>query len=943
LLKPAELSVQPAEEVVELKASLAAALRRAERAEELLAARDSNRPSPFMQLAAEEVERSERLMRAIFASSSDALLLVDSEGRYVDANPAASKIFGIPRNALLRERLGVLTGDAEASRGAFRELLEKGQSHGRVTIHQESGAKLIEYTGVANVREGLHLLVLRDVTAEQATVASLARTEAELRRSDARFRAMVEKSGEAIVLFASDGRVLYGTPRSSEILGFDPGALIDTSAFALIHHDDHERVLSAIAQLVSRGSVNVDFRVRRADGTERWLEATATNMLDDPDVGALVANIHDVTEEREAELERELLIESLRFERSRLGSLLAKAPAFIAVFRGPTHVFELANDSYRAMVGDRPLVGRTFAEALPEFVGQGFNRMLDQVLETGESIERRGLEAIVLKPSGAETHFVNVMLQALVEADGRRSGVFVHGVDVTEETAAQRRNRAQFNGIPVPTYAWQRIEVDGGKDFVLFDFNEAAATISDGAIEAFRGRRARDVFSSDPDVLEDLHRCIDTGAVFSRELERPMKSSGRPRRFLVTYAPAPPDVVLAHAEDVTERKQLEDQLRQAQKMEAIGRLAGGVAHDFNNMLSVILSYTRLMLDDLSPEHPMVADLGEVQLAADRAVDLTRLLLAFSRQQVLQPRMMSLNESLAGVEKMLRRLVGEDVELTLAARSQWKVRADRSQIEQVIMNLVINARDAMPEGGKLVVETDDVDVVEPLVTGPARTAPGSYVRLTVRDTGVGMDEGTQARIFEPFFTTKAIGTGTGLGLSTVFGIVQQSQGAIHVQSKVGAGSSFQIYLPRVQGSSDRNPAVKLPQALGGDETILVVEDEDALRKLVVMILHRAGYRVLEAADGEAALRIAEDHPGRIDLLLSDVVMPRASGRALSEKLSQQRKGVQTLFMSGYTDDASVLRQVLESKAAFLQKPVTPDNLLRKVREVLDAHVSVDATR
>jgi PAS domain S-box-containing protein len=389
--------------------------------------------------------------------------------------------------------------------------------------------------------------------------------------------------------------------------------------------------------------------------------------------------------------------------------------------------------------------------------------------------------------------------------------------------------------------------------------------------------------------------------------------------------------------DITERRSLEDQFRQAQKMEAVGRLAGGVAHDFNNLLTVIMSYTDMLSEGLAVQDPRADDLDQIRKAAITATSLTRQLLAFSRHQVIEPRLVNLSDVVVMSNKMLHRLIGEDIDVvTTIATDPLAVMIDPGQLEQVIMNLAVNARDAMPRGGKLTVETAGMKIDANYERDQWLANSGRFAILAVTDTGVGMDEATLARIFEPFFTTKEIGKGTGLGLATVFGIIKQSNGFIRVSSEIGRGTTFRIYLPLVDRPAepyDGQP--ELVQLPVGTETILLAEDAAAVRVAARQILERYGYTVLEAPSGRDALSIALKRQSPIHLLLTDVVMPEMSGRELAEQICELRPSAKVLYMSGYTDDAVVLHGILSADIAYLQKPFSPATLARKVREVLDA--------
>lgn len=504
---------------------------------------------------------------------------------------------------------------------------------------------------------------------------------------------------------------------------------------------------------------------------------------------------------------------------------------------------------------------------------------------------------------------------------------------------SEARYRALFEASPLPMWVFE----EGSLRFAAV--NQAAVDHYGYGREEFARMTIEDIRPPEDrlklhDHLANLaerafgqiwqHRKKDGTVIHVAVSARDLAYEGRPAR-----------IVLAH--DVTDRvraeealRRTEEQLRQAQKLEAIGSLAGGIAHDFNNMLSIILSYASLIIDGLKQGDPIASDVGEIRRAAERAAEMTRQLLAFSRKQMLSPRVIDLNRALGGMEKMLRRLVGESVEVSFhMAPGLGRVLADPSQIEQVVMNLVVNARDAMPDGGAVTLETTNVELDEAYAAEHVGVAPGPYVMLAVTDTGTGMDRETRTRIFEPFFTTKELGKGTGLGLSTVFGIVKQSGGHIWVYSEVGRGTTFKVYLPLSERAEEGVPETVAPTGLRGNETVLVVEDDDQLRTLTRTLLRRSGYQVIDAQNGGEALIVCEQHRGKIHLLVTDVVMPRMSGRQVAERLRAIRPDMRVLFMSGYTENAIVRQGVLDAGIAFLPKPITPEALLRKVREVLDA--------
>lgn len=407
-------------------------------------------------------------------------------------------------------------------------------------------------------------------------------------------------------------------------------------------------------------------------------------------------------------------------------------------------------------------------------------------------------------------------------------------------------------------------------------------------------------------------------------------SSGKPRYFISVVQD------ISVFQDITERKHLEEQLMQAQKMEAIGRLAGGVAHDFNNLLMVIIGYCGMILRRLPDPDPVRHEIGEIKMAGERAAALTAKLLAFSRQQVVRRHVTNLNTVMVDIKELLRRLIGEDIDLSVTIEpGLGLVNADEGQVGQVIMNLAINAREAMPKGGTLTIQMANAVLDQDYARGHLGVSPGRYVMLSVQDTGSGMDAATKARIFDPFFTTKEQGKGTGLGLSTVYGIVKEHDGLVEVDSSPGAGTTMRIYLPRLEGSAEATSKV-LPETNDtvGTETILVVEDDGQLRQMIAQILKGAGYTVLEAENGARALRVSEE-VGGIDLTLTDIVMPGMSGRTLAEKLKDSGFSEPVLFMSGYAGDANAYREAISSGVPLLMKPFAPEQLLEKVRSMLDA--------
>ncbi len=771
--------------------------------------------------------------------------------------------------------------------------------------------------------------------------------EHERQQSEARFRRFVEASHDGVLAFDPVGRITYANPRIESMLGYGPGALIDRLLFELLEPAPALEARTRFARLWRGASHAAEMELRTSTGESIDVSSAESPIRDEHgEVVGILAILSDVTRRRREERVQERLVTSLQKERAHLVAIFEQAPAFIAEMQGPSYIITRTNPAYEELVGHRELLGLPLAQALPELEAQGVIALLDDVRVTGTPFVARQHPVSFARVPGhpSELRYVDIVYLRLDYGDGDPTMV-AHGVDVTDHVlanerlvASEQRLRTQFAKLPVSTYLWER----GDDDFNLLDCNEAALQ-GRPDISGMIGRPRGEIFPGAEDVRADFLRCLRDDVVVKRSATIDRGDGHHARHFDLTIGPQQPNRVLVHAVDTTARLDLEAQLRQSQKMEAVGQLAGGVAHDFNNLLTVIGAHSSFLLESLPANDPQRDDAEAIHKAGQRAAGLTRQLLAYSRQQILRPEVLDLNATVAETQQMLRRLLGEDIEIvTNLAAALPPVLADPGQIEQVIVNLAVNARDAMPGGGRLTVTTRVLAVGDN--PGPAWCAvpPGTYVTLDVQDTGSGMTPEVQSRVFEPFFTTKPLGKGTGLGLSTVYGIVRQSNAFLVLESVPGVGTTFHIMLPAAGATQAHRPVQRDAHSTRGSETILLVEDEPGIRVVSARMLEQLGYHVLQAESGAAALSMARDAATPIDLVVSDAVMPGMSGAETIRLLQADRPSLRALFISGYTDDDIVRRGIATSTVGFVQKPFTASDFGRAVRDALDVpHVGTAA--
>jgi PAS domain S-box-containing protein len=881
------------------------------------------------------VEESIRVQALMLDSIGEAVIATDLPGVVTYANRFAEKLYGWSSGEMLGRHIMDVTVP-QVSREQTEQVMARLQLgknwSGEFLVRRRDGVDFPAMVIESPLLDGNGTLV--GIIGISSDISE--RKQAE--EDEARLISVLEATPDLVATADPEGRLVYMNRAGRTMLGLAAQADLTRYNFRQFHDaaNAHVVVTEGIPTAMREGSWSGETELVALDGHAIAIsQVIVAHKHPDGTVAFTSTIARDMTErtrERQALRDSERLLKESQ-SIAGLGSYVTdlragrwSSSAILDDIFGIDDQFDRTVDTWLQLVHPewRERMSRYFVD---EVIGQ--RRRFD-------------MEYQVIRKSDGRTRWVHGLGD--LEFDAHDQPIRMVGTisDITARRQAETALRLQAAALYAAADAIVITDRAGAIEWV----NPAFTQVTGYTAEEALGRNPRDLLKSGqhaPAFYKDLWETILAGRTWHGEMINRRKDGSLYTEDQVVTPILDASGAVTHfvaiKEDMTERLQLEAQFRQAQKMESVGQLASGIAHDFNNLLTVINGTSELVLAQVDQDNPVYADVLDIHAAGERAATLTRQLLAFSRQQILEPRVLNFNTIVTGLESLLGRLLGDDINLVVApAPGLGHVKADPGQIEQVITNLAVNARDAMPTGGTVTIETENIEIDEDYARQHgAAVPPGPYVQVTVSDSGVGMDPATRARIFEPFFTTKAPGRGTGLGLSTVFGIVKQSQGFVWVYSEVGQGTAFKICLPRVAEAvgTDRTEPEARVVSRSGTETVLLVDDNAGLRKLATRVLGPAGYTVLGAADGEDALRLIEGHTGPVHLLLSDLVMPGMSGRQLAERLTLTHPGMKVLFMSGYTGDSVVRHSVLEARMPFLNKPFTVAALLRKIRDVLDS--------
>ncbi len=877
-------------------------------------------------------------LAAIVESSEDAIISKDLDGMVTSWNEGAERLFGFSADEMIGSPIMRIIPDDR--RDEERKILERIRGNERIEHFEterrtKSGERITVSVAVSPIRDEHGRVVgaskvARDITARKEA-------DEEMRFQQAMLLTEHDLTPDGILVVDAHSNVLSHNGRFAEMWGVDT-EILETRADELLLDATREKLadpdefMERVRELYERRDESSHDEVALADG--RTFERHSAPMHDS--AGRYYGRVwyfRDVTSRKRSE-------EALREERDRAQRYLDTAEVVLLALDPEGHVTAI-NRKGCELTGwtEDEMIGRSWIEAcVPERMRGAITERFHEVLAGAE----RTVESPILTRGGKE-RMIEWKSRTIRDEDGSLVGTFSSGTDITERHQAQEalreaEERMRFALESASVGVWEVDYATGlarMTDVLEAQYGWKSGTF-DGSLEGFLAGvhpddRAR--------VRAAVRKAEESGSDFTTE-HRALWADGTVRwltsagRIYVDDDGAPVRG-LGISIDVSEHHSLEQQYRQAQKMEAVGRLAGGIAHDFNNLLTAILGYCELLIFELAEDDPRRDDILQIRQAGESAARLTRQLLAFSRKQVVEPAVLDLNTIIEAMGEMLRRLIGEDVEIALNLGSgPMAVKVDPGQMEQVVMNLAVNARDAMPDGGVLTIETAAVVLDEDYAEAHLDVTPGPYVALTVSDTGAGMSAEVQERLFEPFFTTKEVGKGTGLGLATVHGIVTRGGGIVRVYSELGKGAAFTVYLPRSEGKRAAASDARRTRRPGtASETVLVVEDERRLRTLTKRMLERVGYTVLLAGTADEAVKVFDGNPS-IDAVLTDVVMPRASGPELSDQLRERKPDLKVLYMSGYTADAISHQGILDPDVAFLHKPFTIEELERKLREVLD---------